>query len=100
MVAVLQPLANVITTLPAGPGHEGRTAGPTFELFYESDYLLPHREAAWTLLTERLDTAASFCLAVSADCRPAVAVRLGPGVTTRGGVATALPRPPAPCPTH
>ncbi len=90
MVGVLQPLANVITTLPAGPGHEGRTAGPTFELFYESDYLLPHREAAWTLLTERLDTAASFCLAVSDDCRPAVADRLRPVITTLREIAQAL----------
>jgi CDGSH-type Zn-finger protein/truncated hemoglobin YjbI len=81
MVAVLQPLANVITTLPAGPGHEGKTAGPSFELFYESDYLLPHREAAWTLLAERLDTAASFCREVADDCSPAVAERLAP-VTT------------------
>ena len=36
-------------------------AGPSFELFYESDYLLPHREAAWALLIERLDVAAEFC---------------------------------------
>jgi CDGSH-type Zn-finger protein/truncated hemoglobin YjbI len=78
MTAVLQPVANVLTTLPAGPGHEGKTAGPSFELFYESDYLLPHREAAWTLLTERLDTAASFCQEIAGDCSPAVAERLAP----------------------
>src|SRR5260221_3982644 len=75
---VLEPLADVITTLPAGPGHEGKTAGPSFELFYESEYLLPHREAAWTLLTERLHTAASLCEAVGGDCSPAVAGRLTP----------------------
>jgi CDGSH-type Zn-finger protein/truncated hemoglobin YjbI len=76
MVSVLQPLANVITTLPAGPGHEGKTAGPSFELFYEADYLLPHREAAWTLLTERLEVAASFCVSVGVDCSALVAGRL------------------------
>jgi len=90
MVAVLQPLADVITTLPAGPGHEGKTAGPSFELFYESDYLLPHREAAWTLLTERLDGAASFCGAVGGDCSPAVAGRLAPVRAALAGIARSL----------
>ncbi len=90
MAGVLQPLANVITTLPAGPGHEGKNAGPSFELFYESDYLLPHREAAWTLLTERLDAAASFCLAVGDDCRPAVAGRLAPVTSALKEIAQSL----------
>ncbi len=90
MVAVLQPLANVITTLPAGPGHEGKTAGPSFELFYEADYLLPHQEAAWTLLTERLDEAATFCGAVGSDCIPAVAGRLAPVIGTLREIADSL----------
>ncbi|MGH3159441.1 MAG: ferritin-like domain-containing protein, partial [Streptosporangiaceae bacterium] len=55
MFQVIEPLANLITTLPAGPGYPGQTAGPSFELFYETDYLMPHREAAWSLLAERLD---------------------------------------------
>jgi hypothetical protein len=37
------------------------TAGASFELFYENDYLVPHREAAWALLEERLRDAVSFC---------------------------------------
>jgi len=90
MVAVLQPLANLITTLPAGPEHPGKTAGPSFELFYESDYLLPHREAAWTLLTERLDEAASFCGAVGGECSPAVAGRLAPVMTALSAIARSL----------
>jgi CDGSH-type Zn-finger protein/truncated hemoglobin YjbI len=90
MVSVLQPLANVITTRPAGPGHEGKTAGPSFELFYESDYLLPHREAAWTLLTERLETAASFCVSVGSDCTPQVAGRLAPITTALQEIAQTL----------
>lgn len=60
MARVIKPLGDLITTLPAGPQYPGRTAGPSFELFYESDYLLPHRDAAWALLTERLDVAAGF----------------------------------------
>ncbi len=41
------------------------TAGPSFELFYENDYLMPHREAAWALLAERLDEAGWLCLGAS-----------------------------------
>jgi hypothetical protein len=61
MIRVVRPLGDLITTLPAGPEYPGRTAGPSFELFYESDYLLPHRVAAWTLLAERIEEAALFC---------------------------------------
>jgi hypothetical protein len=61
MVRVVKPLGELITTLPAGPEYPGRTAGPSFELFYESDYLLPHLHAAWVLLAERIDEAAAFC---------------------------------------
>jgi hypothetical protein len=60
MYRALKPLGELITTLPLGPEHPGRTAGPSFELFYETDYLLPHREAAWALLQERLREAATF----------------------------------------
>jgi len=60
MLQVIRPLGDLITSLPVG-GQPGRTAGPSFELFYENDYLMPHRDAAWTLLTERLDEAAWLC---------------------------------------
>jgi CDGSH-type Zn-finger protein/truncated hemoglobin YjbI len=65
MFRVIKPLGDLITTLPAGPDYPGSTAGPSFELFYESDYLMPHQDAAWALLTERLDTAAAFCQTVT-----------------------------------
>jgi CDGSH-type Zn-finger protein/truncated hemoglobin YjbI len=61
MLRVIKPLGDLITTLPVGEDHPGMTAGPSFELFYESDYLMPHREAAWALLAERLDEAAWLC---------------------------------------
>jgi hypothetical protein len=60
MFDVIGPLGRLVTTLPVGPDHPGRTAGPSFELFYESDYVLPHLEAAWVLLEERLREAAAF----------------------------------------
>ena len=67
MFQVIKPLGDLITTLPAGPSYPGVSAGPSFELFYENDYLLPHRDAAWALLTERLDVAAEFCQQIVAD---------------------------------
>jgi hypothetical protein len=67
MIRVIKPLGDLITTLPAGPEYPGRTAGPSFELFYESDYLLPHRDAAWVLLAERIDEAAVFCESAAPD---------------------------------
>jgi CDGSH-type Zn-finger protein/truncated hemoglobin YjbI len=78
MVQVLRPLGDLITTLPAGPDYPGRTAGPSFELFYEDDYLMPHREAAWALLAERMDEAAGLCLQIQDDHDRAVADRLAP----------------------
>ena len=36
------------------------TAGPSFEVFYRSGYMLPHTDAAWVLLHERLVEAAAF----------------------------------------
>ncbi len=58
MFDVIEPLAELLTTLPVGPEHPGRTAGPSFELFYQPDYLLPHRRAAWLLMSEHLTDAA------------------------------------------
>ncbi|HEY6380025.1 MAG TPA: ferritin-like protein [Candidatus Dormibacteraeota bacterium] len=54
MFDVIEPLADILTALPVGPEHPGKTAGPTFELFYQPDYLLPHRRAAWLLMAEHL----------------------------------------------
>jgi CDGSH-type Zn-finger protein/truncated hemoglobin YjbI len=64
MLQVIKPLGDLITTLAVGPDQPGKNAGPSFELFYETDYLMPHREAAWALLTERLDEAAWLCAAL------------------------------------
>ena len=60
MFAAIKPLGQLLTTLPFGPSAPGRTAGPTFELFYIGGYLLPHRRAAWILIAERLRQAAGL----------------------------------------
>jgi CDGSH-type Zn-finger protein/truncated hemoglobin YjbI len=72
MFQAIKPLGDLVTTLPAGPDYPGRTAGPSFELFYESDALLPHREAAWIMLTERIRQAAAFC-EPGVPCAPPIA---------------------------
>jgi CDGSH-type Zn-finger protein/truncated hemoglobin YjbI len=72
MVQAIKPLGDLVTTLPAGPDYPARTAGPSFELFYETDCVLPHREAAWILLAERIRQAAEFCEPGS-PCAPSVA---------------------------
>src|SRR5580693_408015 len=104
MFEVVKPLGDLITTLPAGPEYPGRTAGPSFELFYESDYVLPHREAAWILLTERIRVAAEFC-EPGVPCGPAVAGSLDAvrsalfeiaGTLASHLQARAVPEPPAP----
>ena len=104
MFGAIKPLGDLVTTLPAGPEYPGRTAGPSFELFYESDYVLPHREAAWVLLVERLRQAADFC-EPGAPCDPAVTDGLRAVRASLAEIADALavhlparyaPEPPAP----
>lgn len=72
MFAAVKPLGTVLARMPIGPDHPGATAGPTFELFYEVDYLLPHRDAAWVLMEERLRDAAAFAVRCTNECSPMV----------------------------
>jgi len=90
MVQVIKPLGSLITTLPPGPAYPGRTAGPSFELFYESDYLMPHQHAAWALLAERLDAAAWLCSELCAGRGTAVAAQLEPVLDAIRQIAAAL----------
>jgi hypothetical protein len=72
MYAAIKPLGTVVTTLPISWDTPGVTAGPGFELFYQVDYLLPHREAAWVLMEERLRDAAAFAVRCGQACTPAL----------------------------
>lgn len=67
---VVKPLGGLVTRLPVGPEHPGRTAGPTFELFYGSDLLLPHRDAAWLVMEERMRLLAELGGHCKAVCSP------------------------------
>jgi Ferritin-like len=70
MATVVKPLGGLVTRLPVGPDHAGRTAGPTFELFYGVDYLLPHRDAAWSVLEERTRLLAELGTRCESMCVP------------------------------
>jgi Ferritin-like len=90
MAGVLKPLGDLITTLPVGPEHPGMTAGPSFELFYENDYLVPHRAAAWALLEERVREAANFCDLIQESSDERVASDIENVRTALLGVADSL----------
>src|SRR5271157_1601198 len=60
MMQVLRPLGRLMTTLPVGADHPGKTAGPAFEVYRRVSYVLPHRQAAWVILHERLAELADF----------------------------------------
>jgi hypothetical protein len=70
MKTVVKPLGFLITRLPIGPEHPEHTAGPALELFYDVDYLLPHREAAWTIMEERLREIAELAMRCRDECIP------------------------------
>jgi hypothetical protein len=96
MFQVIRPLGDLITTLPAGPEYPGRTAGPSFELFYETDYLIPHQRAAWILLSERLTGAAEFSERIRDDAPTAVAgvlTAIGPALVTMASTLDSAPTP-------
>src|SRR6266516_2071572 len=77
---VLRPLGSVLTTLPIGPSHPGRTAGPAFEIVRPAYFVLPHREPAWKIISERLDVLTDTCTALAQQ----------PGLSTLGDLAAKL----------
>jgi hypothetical protein len=66
MSDVLLPLGRLMTTLPVGPEYPGKTAGPAFEVYRRTSYVLPHRRAAWVILHERLAQLADYSSSLSA----------------------------------
>ena len=61
MTGVLRRLGNALTLLPVGPEHPRRTAGPTFQMYYQMGNFVPVREAAWLLLQQRVRLLADRC---------------------------------------
>ena len=58
---VMREMGPVLATLPVGPSHPGCTAGLTFDIARPAIFLLPHRDAAWKIIKERLDTLEQTC---------------------------------------
>jgi hypothetical protein len=54
MNGVIEPIGRALTSIPAGPGYPGQTAGPAFEMYYPMRPGSPWRHAAWTVLRERV----------------------------------------------
>ena len=81
MFGAIKPLGGLVTQLPVGSHRPGRTVGPALELFYEVDYLLPHRDAAWAIMAERLREISQLALRCRNECVPAFMPRLS-AVTT------------------
>jgi hypothetical protein len=85
MAGVLRPLGRTLPRLPAGPDHPGRTAGPTFEMYYQLGNFVPWREPAWALLSER----ATILATRSADAAdlPGAPAAVNDAATASAGMA-------------
>jgi hypothetical protein len=66
--------------LPIGPSRPGRTAGPALEIVRPAYFVLPHREPAWKIITERLDALTKTCTALAQE----------PGLSALGDLAAKL----------
>jgi Ferritin-like len=80
MNGVMRPLGSVLATLPVGPSHPGRTAGPALEIARPAYFVLPHREPAWKIISERLDVLTETCSALAQE----------PGLAGLGDLAAKL----------
>ncbi|HEV2013173.1 MAG TPA: ferritin-like domain-containing protein [Candidatus Dormibacteraeota bacterium] len=64
---VMRKLGPIMTALPVGPEHPGRTAGPAFEIVRPAFFVLPHRDAAWRIVRERLETLAEVSVKLAEE---------------------------------
>ncbi len=73
---VMRQLGPVLTALPVGPEFPGRTAGPAFEIVRPAFFVLPHRDAAWKILRERMETLADVSAGLAKDVSPDVMTKV------------------------
>ena len=77
MGRALGPLGDAITTLPAGAGHPGLRAGPSFYV-PRNIHTPPRKQAAWVSWGGRLTELAGFCALVETfEGAPPVLSRIG-----------------------
>ena len=70
MYVAIKPLGTLVTRLPVGPDNFGSNAWPSFELCYAVDSLLPHRDAAWVVIEERMRDVAELATRCRDSCAP------------------------------
>jgi Ferritin-like len=78
---VMRELGPVLTALPVGPSDPGRTAGPTFDIARPAIFVLPHEDAAWRILKERLDALQGACASLALHTELAPLAPLAPLAT-------------------
>jgi hypothetical protein len=78
-------LGPVLTALPVGPQFPGRTAGPAFEIVRPAFFVLPHREAAWKILHERLETLAGVGAELAKETSPDAMTKLAGNLRDMAG---------------
>jgi hypothetical protein len=72
---VLRVVASTLTTLPMGPSHPGLTAGPSLEIARPAYFILPHRQAAWIIIRDRLRNLGETCASLAKE--PPLAALIG-----------------------
>ena len=77
---VMRSLGPVVTRMPVGPRYPGQTAGPAFDILRPAFYVLPHRQAAWVVLHERLEALGSIADELATE----------PGLSELSGIARNL----------
>ena len=82
---VMRYLGPVLTALPVGPQFPGRTAGPAFEIVRPAIFVLPHREAAWKILHERLETLAGVGAELAKETSPDAMTKLAGNLRDMAG---------------
>jgi hypothetical protein len=80
MAGLLRPLGSVLTSLPLGPDHPGELAGPAFYMVDPSQFVLPHREAAWKVMVQRLGEMADACARLGLEAGLGQIAKLEPNV--------------------
>lgn len=77
---VMRALGPILTRLPVGTRFPGKTAGPAFDILRPAFFVLPHRQAAWIVLQQRLASLGSIADELSRE----------PGLSDLNGIAKNL----------
>src|SRR6266571_5508871 len=82
---VMREIGPVLTALPVGSSYPGRTAGPTFDIARPAIFLLPHQDAAWKIIKERLDALEEACASLGSQAGLGAPARLAGKLRSMSG---------------